>query len=229
MRYPGGKGRCYQHLVSMMPPHRTYIETHLGGGAVLRRKRPAELNIGIEADEAVVAKWAGITLPNTEIVHGDACAFLKGYAFTGAELVYSDPPYPKSTRARARIYKHDYDDEDHAKLLGILLRLPCMVIVSSYANELYDGLLKNWRRIEFPGDSHTGPRTEVAWLNFEEPDLLHDPRYRGQDFRDRERIRRRRAGLARRIGNMPTVERQALFQDLAREFGPELRSAAGQQ
>jgi site-specific DNA-adenine methylase len=57
MRYPGGKGRCYQHLISLMPPHRTYIETHLGGGAVLRHKRPAETNIGLEKDEAVVERW----------------------------------------------------------------------------------------------------------------------------------------------------------------------------
>jgi hypothetical protein len=31
----------YQNSIAMMPPHDTYIETHLGGGAVMRKKPPA--------------------------------------------------------------------------------------------------------------------------------------------------------------------------------------------
>ena len=38
----------------MMPPHDTYIETHLGGGAIMRRKPPALRNIGIDRDAALV-------------------------------------------------------------------------------------------------------------------------------------------------------------------------------
>ncbi|MBS0352463.1 MAG: DNA adenine methylase, partial [Proteobacteria bacterium] len=49
MSYPGGKGKCYQRLINLMPPHETYIETHLGSGAVLRNKRPAKTTIGIDA------------------------------------------------------------------------------------------------------------------------------------------------------------------------------------
>ena len=36
MRYPGGKGKCYQHIINLMPMHDTYIETHLGGGEPYR-------------------------------------------------------------------------------------------------------------------------------------------------------------------------------------------------
>jgi site-specific DNA-adenine methylase len=34
MRYPGGKGGAgvYQTIINNIPPHDTYIETHLGGG-----------------------------------------------------------------------------------------------------------------------------------------------------------------------------------------------------
>ena len=32
----------WQALVALMPPHAVYIETHLGGGAVMKRK-PAAL------------------------------------------------------------------------------------------------------------------------------------------------------------------------------------------
>ncbi len=57
--YPGGKSGAgvYQQLINRMPPHDTYIETHLGGGAILRRKRPARLNIGLDLDPEVIAHW----------------------------------------------------------------------------------------------------------------------------------------------------------------------------
>jgi site-specific DNA-adenine methylase len=36
-RYPGGKGGAgvYQTIINNIPPHDTYIETHLGGGNIL--------------------------------------------------------------------------------------------------------------------------------------------------------------------------------------------------
>ena len=42
-------GLC-QALIAMMPPHSVYIETHLGGGAMMKRKPPALRTIGIDLD-----------------------------------------------------------------------------------------------------------------------------------------------------------------------------------
>ena len=79
MTYPGGKGRCYQHIITLMPKHRVFIETHLGGGAVIKRKKPAEINIGIDIDPLVIKRWSAPS-PNLVIVQADASAFLKGYS-----------------------------------------------------------------------------------------------------------------------------------------------------
>ena len=56
--YPGGKNGpgVYQRIISLMPPHQTYIEPFLGGGAIMRLKRPASLNIGIDRDRVPVEK-----------------------------------------------------------------------------------------------------------------------------------------------------------------------------
>ncbi len=56
--YPGGKNGAgvYQTIINLMPPHRVYIEPFLGGGAVMRLKRPAELNIGVDLDPQAL-KW----------------------------------------------------------------------------------------------------------------------------------------------------------------------------
>ena len=46
-------GLC-QPLIAMMPPHDIYIETHLGGGAIMQRKPPALGNIGIDLDARAI-------------------------------------------------------------------------------------------------------------------------------------------------------------------------------
>jgi DNA adenine methylase len=48
--YPGGKGTVYHKIINLMPPHEVYIEPFLGGAAIMRRKLPAQLNIGIDLD-----------------------------------------------------------------------------------------------------------------------------------------------------------------------------------
>ena len=45
-------GLC-QPIIAMMPPHDTYIESHLGGGAIMKRKPPAQRNIGIRSTDRV--------------------------------------------------------------------------------------------------------------------------------------------------------------------------------
>ena len=49
-------GLC-QPLIAMMPPHDTYIETHLGGGAIMRRKPAALHNIGIDRDARALGEF----------------------------------------------------------------------------------------------------------------------------------------------------------------------------
>jgi len=220
MRYPGGKGRSYQRIINLMPPHRVYIETHLGGGAVLRTKRAAQRSIGIERDPLVIRRWRQHPPADTrtEILEGDAVTFLRLYPFEGDELVYSDPPYVRATRRRARCYRFDYDDEDHVALLTELRRLPCAVIVSGYPCELYREFLQGWRTQVFPAATHTGLRTETVWFNFELPERLHDHRFIGDDFRERERMRRRVDRWIARLERMAPVERNALIGAVTEHF-----------
>ena len=131
MRYPGGKAGdgVYQRLISLMPPHDIYIEPFLGGGALLRQKRPARRNIGIDLDTRALEGWED--RPDVELYCGDGVAFLQTYPFTGNELVYCDPPYVLSTRT-GKQYRFEMTDAQHAALLAILTALPCHVMLSGY-------------------------------------------------------------------------------------------------
>ncbi len=51
--YLGSKAAsgAYQAIIAHMPPHDTYIESHLGSGAVMFHKPRAVKNIGIDVDD----------------------------------------------------------------------------------------------------------------------------------------------------------------------------------
>jgi DNA adenine methylase len=220
MAYPGGKGGdgVYQTIINRMPPHRVYIEPFLGGGAIMRHKKPATLNIGIDKDPDAIktAPRAGIAGTGEGGFHfqtGDGLAFLRSYRFAGDELVYCDPPYLFETRSskRSRYTCELGDVDEHRALLDILTTLPCMVMLSGYWSRLYADRLRHWHSIKFQAMTHGGPRTEWLWSNFAEPIALHDYRHLGAGFRERERIKRKKQRWTARLYRLPLLERQALL------------------
>jgi site-specific DNA-adenine methylase len=225
MKYPGGKGKCYQRLINMMPPHQTYIESHLGSGAVLRNKKPADRNIGIDLDPVVHEMWASTSVaPDFERVQADATEFLANFSYTGDELVYADPPYVASTRRRIKVYRFDFSERDHRRLLMVLRELPCKVMVSGYESPLYNEILEGWRKTHFPAKTHTEVRQECVWMNFPEPQQLHDTRYLGNTFRDRQTIARRQERLRTKIGSMDAVERSDLVRWMNETYGQTMET-----
>lgn len=212
--YPGGKGAAgvFQTIINQQPPHDVYIEPFLGGGSVLLAKRPTSTNIGIDVDRDVVCSWRARSLKNVRVIWGDAIAHLETRRWSGSELIYCDPPYPLGARARPRsIYRHEMTDQQHKRLLDVLVSLPCKVQVSSYWNELYAGALRHWRLLRFQGWSRGGATEECLWMNYPQPVELHDYRYVGDSYRERERIRRKALRWAARVHAMPRLERQAVL------------------
>ena len=80
----------WQALVALMPPHAVYIETHLGGGAVMKRKPGALRNIGIDLDARALASFQ-CDYP-VELVHADCHAYL------GQRVLAGDEPSPGGDR-----------------------------------------------------------------------------------------------------------------------------------
>lgn len=226
MHYPGGKGRSYRELINLIPPHVRYVETHLGSGAVFRRKRPAVSSIGIDLDPAVISHWRAIADPSLTLIEGDALAILPTLGLGARDLVYCDPPYFPATRRQPRCYRFDYDEHDHERLLATLLGLDCCVVLSGYRNGLYDEALAGWHRTDYLALTHRGQVLESAWTNFAPGPLLHDYSYVGDDFRARERFRRRADGLARRILRSDPLELHAALARVAAEQPEAVLAAA---
>lgn len=210
MAYFGSKatsGLC-QPIIALMPPHDTYIESHLGGGAIMKRKAPALRNIGIDLNERALAKFQ-CAYP-VELVQGCAHRYLADYDYRGRELVYCDPPYLHETRSSSRRYRFDYEEQDHLELLKLLKQLPCHVILSGYPSALYDEWLAGWESLELQVMNQAGVRTEKVWFNFT-IDRVHWASYTGKNHTDRQRIKRKAESWGRRYRELPRGERQAVL------------------
>lgn len=219
MRYPGGKGKCYQRLINLMPPHQTYIETHLGAGAIMRHKKLAKRNIGVDLDPAVHGAWADQAQEGLELVQGDASSYLTSFSYEGNELIYADPPYLTETRRRPKIYRFEYDHAQHELLLQILRGVPCNVMISGYDSPLYNQMLHGWRKISFMAKTHVDLREECVWMNYAAPQELHDSRYIGDTFRERQTIARRQSRLRDRVSAMDPVERSDFLHWITQTYG----------
>jgi DNA adenine methylase len=55
-----------------------------------------------------------------------------------------------------------------------------------------------------------GKAIESVWLSFPESAARHDTRYAGENFRERERIKRKKERWARRFAAMSLAERAAV-------------------
>jgi hypothetical protein len=86
-----------------------------------------------------------------------------------------------------------------------------MVMLSGYWSQLYADRLRDWHSVQFQAMTHGGPRTEWLWSNFPEPIALHDYRYLGTGFRQRERIKRKKQRWTARLHRLPMLERHALL------------------
>lgn len=217
---------AYQAIVAAMPPHDTYIETHLGTGAVMRFKPPAARSIAIEIDPVTLAAFEPPY--EVEIYERDAVVFLEDFDFAaaGRVLVYADPPYLLETRTSRRRYRHDYTQQDHERLLALLRELPAAVMLSGYPSALYDALLPSWRTIEFQVMTRGGPRTEKLWMNFA-ADVAHWATFAGKNFTDRQRIKRKAARWAANYRQLPAGERLAVLAALLDEASIDADGCGG--
>jgi DNA adenine methylase len=86
-----------------------------------------------------------------------------------------------------------------------------MVMISGYESSLYQISLKDWHTHSFQAATHHGMATEWIWMNYPPPVELHDYRYLGDNFRERERITKRTKRWQARLQKMPILERRAIL------------------
>lgn len=160
----------------------------------------------------------GVLEPRWVSFLGDGLDFLENNRFDGSELVYCDPPYMRSTRKSAKdLYRFEWADHHHTRLLTWAAATKASVIISGYWSELYARVFSDpqpprnmWWTENFQAMTRRGQVTETLWWNFERPTVLHDDRFLGDGFRERERIKRKQFRWVQKLKAMEPAERAAL-------------------
>jgi len=208
----GGAGVA-QRIVSLMPPHELYIEAFAGLAAVGRLKRPARCNVFIERDIDRASSLRAMLPAAALVVIGDVMQVIEPEHVPPGTVVYCDPPYLMTTRRNWRhYYKHElFTEAEHERFLEWARRLRCRVLISGYESALYASRLHGWRVVQFRAQTQAGTAIETVWCNFPEPAELHDVRFVGDGYRQRERIRRKVSRWVRRLERLPLAERAAIL------------------
>lgn len=104
-------------------------------------------------------------LRNVTIENRPANEVLKMYDSKDT-LHYVDSPYIQNTR-QSGLYLHEMESiEEHTELLNVVLSLKGMVIMSGYANSLYDEMLPDWTQVIIPTRADGGgEREEILYIS----------------------------------------------------------------
>jgi len=114
-------------------------------------------------------------LTNVQVDCRDALQVIRTYD-TRETFFYCDPPYVLSTRSGGKAYAHEMTDQQHARLVNVLLRIKGKVMLSGFESPIYKPLeaagwlTKQYTRVRAaPNARRRGPRgtqTETLWLNY---------------------------------------------------------------
>ena len=214
MYYGGKNGNgTKQIIINFIPPHRNYIEAFLGSGAILHSKKlAAGKNIGIEIDPAVISEFRNRFDRKVKIINGCAFSWLGSFKHSTDTFIYLDPPYPISSRKTKKSqYRYELTEQDHITLLKMIRSCRSMIAISTYPNEIYKKYLSGWNVVAFQSKTQKGMGTELLYMNYPPPEILHDFSFVGKNFTERQRIKRRIKNQIRILSALDPLERNAIF------------------
>lgn len=233
--YFGGKNGngTYQTIINYIPPHNSYIELCLGSGAIMRHKKRADRNLAFELDRDAIrlffslggvgyednGNWFNSGQMDCVVRNECGISFIEG---TGklcfdswdnkGTMIYIDAPYLMDSRKYQQpVYKFEMPESDHVRILKRVQEIECNVLISHYPHPLYDEYLKGWNKITYQSKTRTGMATECLYMNFDRPNELHDYGYLGNDFTDRQRIKRKIQREIEKLNQLPELERNAII------------------
>ena len=227
--YPGGKNGSgvYQNIINLIPKHDIYVEGFLGSGAILINKKYAKYSICLDRNEKCLDVGRKMNIPGSTFINQDTISYLKSFLsmvhilrnYDASCFIYLDPPYPFNVRkSKKKIYKYEFNTRDHNRLIDVIGSSKTPIMISSYKNELYDNRLREWNRIDFSAVTRKGKVTESVYINYDTAGKLHDYRYIGKDFREREKFRGIIFRNVSKINRLPDPVKSGLI-DKLRETG----------
>ena len=113
-------------------------------------------------------------LRNAVVENKDALELIHKYDDNDV-FFYLDPPYIQSTRRSNQKYMIEMSDEDHERMINLILKSKAKIMLSGYDNEIYNNLVENgWNRLELKSPNSCSDATEYVWINYDIPHETKD-------------------------------------------------------
>lgn len=214
--YPGRKAAegQFQKILAEIPKCITFIEAMCGSAYISSLVKGCSIIIN-DIDKGVIEKinCLGATKVNR---HYDY--MIDTYDAPGT-VFYFDPPYMMHTRSfKGKLYKHDWNDYDHKDFLKAVQRMKSHVMISHYPCDLYDKMLKKWRKISYSSMTRAGVRKENLYMNYPQPVLLQCYQHIGSNFTHRQQIKRKIERLIKRLERETPQERAAILSSIVENY-----------
>ncbi len=203
-------------LVNRLPKSERYFSLFYGSGGLEKSIYTAAAHF-ICAEKNPDCKKYETSMSTIE--YYDYKDLLEENVFTQEDFVFADPPYMFSTRRDARkYYKFEFDLNDHIEFLNYMISLPCRIMITHPECDLYNEYLKDWKRVDLKYMTQQGWFTDSVYMNYE-PDEMELLNYDclGNDFVDRQRIKRQRKNIVNKFKNLDPLVLKAIIKDLKNE------------
>ena len=222
--YPGNKSvkGLYHLIINNIPPHKHYYELFAGSAEIARRKAPAQLNVINDVNKKVYRKLLKYSVQHPElgwnVMNDSVLNFLPLFTDTKkvskADFIYLDPPY-----LDCDVYEQGHEYYFHKSILQYLVKLPCNIMISHYEHPVYDELLQiGWRKKTFETYYRRKYVVEAIYMNYPEPEKLHDYSFLGADCWERQLMKRRLNGYLKGLRSLSVVERSRIIEAINKEF-----------
>lgn len=243
--YPGGKNGngTYQHLINHVPAHKTRIIGTAGNCGLQWNIARAEQTIINDIDPVVILKWELLKfkyqtneyqtsnldvlelLTKKEIKNVSECVSITYLKFDFQDVfIYIDLPYLMDSRkSQQKLYQFEAETEHHKQVLEACKKFRfAKIMISHYPCEIYDTLLAGWHTHDYKSMTRHGLADERIYMNYEKPTILHDYSYIGDNFRQREALKRVKTNMVKKLERLEPVLRNSILTQLISEFSAML-------
>ena len=195
----------WQRLINEIPPHDTFVALCMGKSKVLEKIRPATHTLGVDTSAFILDLIQQTVTDRSIELHKDSCIrFLKSYRWNpdSRYVIFIDPPSLAQP-----------SDFPHMELLGLLASLQgqfpnLYFLVYHPDNPIYNEVLSGWRKVTF------SQRMGTHAIYASQPIVkgrLHDYRYVGNNWQDRDALKKAVTRWVNTFTGMVEAEREAML------------------
>lgn len=217
--YTGNKdfSNVIHFLINRLPKSERYFSLFFGGGG-LEKSAYTAAALFICAEKNPACKQFEVPGVAT-IEYNDYQDLIEDNVFTRSDFIFADPPYMFSSRTTGRkYYKYEFSHQDHITFLEHIQNLDANIMITHPECDLYDGELYGWSKEPFNYMTRRGMFKDCVYKNFQAADIeLLNYDCLGEDFTDRQRIKRQRQNIVNKFAGLDNHVRAAIVRELKKE------------